>query len=111
MVFGNVGAGKSTLLNCMLGRYSKYLEPLHYEFYKKNKEKLKFEAKSNGESVTKEVKYSTIGRLCLIDVPGYSDSKKEENGLSDRNLNIMITEHLRRLLCPIYTKAFTDLHQ
>jgi ABC-type bacteriocin/lantibiotic exporter with double-glycine peptidase domain len=52
MVFGNVGAGKSTLLNCMLGRYSKYLEPLHYEFYKKNKEKLKFEAKSNGESVT-----------------------------------------------------------
>ena len=40
-----------------------------------------------------------------------NDSKKEENGLSDRNLNIMITEHLRRLLCPIYTKAFTDLHQ
>jgi hypothetical protein len=46
----------------------------------------------------------------LIDVPGYSDANKEENGLSDRNLNIMITEHLRRLLCPIYTEAFGDIH-
>ena len=100
MVFGNVGAGKSTLLNCMLGRYSKYLEPLHYEFYKKNIEKLYFEAKPNEKSVTKEIKYSTVGRLCLIDVPGYSVIYKEENGLSDRNLNIMITEHIRRHLCP-----------
>ena len=47
--------------------------------------------------------------MCLIDTPGQNDPNFKENGLSDTNINIMITENLRRLLCPNLTNQFKEI--
>ena len=55
------------------------------------------------------MKFASLGNLCLIDSPGQNDPDFKESGLSNSNINIMISENLRRLLCPQYTNEFKKI--
>ena len=56
--------------------------------------------------MTKTIKYSSIGKICLFDCPGSKDPDYKKNGLSNTNISIMLTETLRRLLRPQKNEEF-----
>ena len=92
MNIGDVGCGKSTSLNWMFKRYIKlYQHELNGHYQENNYDQI-FGVGDSALSVTKEISQFEIGRLCLIDTPGQNDPDYEKNGLSDTNINIMITE-------------------
>ena len=93
----------------MIERYATIIKPEYKEFFEKNRKNLFFVSYPDGEAVTKEIQSLELGDLCLIDSPGQNDANYLESGLSDTNINIMITEQIRRLLCPQQTDEFQKI--
>ena len=55
-------------------RYATKIEPQYEKIFEENRKELIFEAKANGSAVTKTIKYSSIGKICIFDSPGTNDS-------------------------------------
>ena len=86
-VFGECGQGKSTLLNEIVEVYK--------DLTKIVDSSISFDASKSLDAVTSLVRIATLGKMTLVDTPGFNDPNKTR---SDKHIHMEFVETVREAL-------------